>query len=492
MDGAMKFVKGDAIAGIVITSINIIGGLAIGAIQKGLSLDIALKKYTVLTIGDGLVSQIPSIVISTAAGIVVTRVASQEQESNIGREIGLQLTRYPIALIIVSSLLLILSILPGLPKLPFFLMGCFFAFSGYKLIKNKNIRENNKPVEEKKLIPGVIQSISVFAISKLIRDKTEFEKGIKYIVEEVFFKLGIQLPEPLIIINDEKENSFIIKLYDNTVLSIVIPDNCILAAESSEIINNYGITTESSFILHGTEYSFLKEEHGENLKKLGLSIFEKENILFFLLREVLFKNAEKFIGINEVQIMLDEISPFYPALVREVVPGIIQIPQLTELLRRLLTEGIPIRNLRLILESIAKNGQAEKNIPLLTELVRTDMKTEISHILSNESKELRAFILSPFLESQLMDSISKSDGEMMLSIDPELARNIFDSVEKNCTPSGNRKKVIIITQTELRLLFRNFVTKKFPNIIVISYNELDPDYMVQPIGEIGIEGIPDA
>ncbi len=181
MDGAMKFVKGDAIAGIVITAINIIGGLAIGVIQKGLSLDSALKRYTVLTIGDGLVSQIPSIIISTAAGIVVTRVASQEQESNIGREIGLQLTKYPIALIIVSSLLILLSLLPGLPKLPFFLMGCLIALGGYKLIKNKKITEDNKASEEKKLIPGVLQPVSIFAPQKLIPDRSEFEKGIKYI-----------------------------------------------------------------------------------------------------------------------------------------------------------------------------------------------------------------------------------------------------------------------------------------------------------------------
>lgn len=488
MDGAMKFVKGDAIAGIVITAINIIGGLAIGALQKGLSLDIALKKYTVLTIGDGLVSQIPSIVISTAAGIVITRVTSQEHKSNIGREIGIQLTRYPAALIIVSSLLLILSILPGLPKIPFFLMGCFIALSGYKLIKNKKIREDSKPSEEKKLIPGMLQPISIFAPAKLISDRKEFEKGIKYIEEEVFFKLGIQLPEPLIIINEEKENPFIIKIYENTILSVAIPDNCVLAIENPEIINNYGITTESSFILHGTEYSFLREEHGENLTKLGLSIFEKENIVYFVLREVLFKNSEKFIGINEVQIMIDGLSTFYPALVREVVPGLITIPRLTELLRRLLREGIPISNLRLILESIAKNWQTEKNIALLTELVRTDMKTEISHILGNGAKEIRAFILSPFLESQLMDSISGSNGNMTLSIDPDLATEIFESIQKNCfTSDKSSKKIIILTQQEIRPLFRNFIIRKFPDISVISYDEIDPEFIVQPIGEIGAE-----
>lgn len=484
MDGAMKFVKGDAIAGIVITAINIIGGLAIGVIQKGLSLNIALKKYTVLTIGDGLVSQIPSIVISTAAGIVVTRVASQEQESNIGREIGIQLTRYPIALIIVSSLLLILSILPGLPKIPFFLMGCFIALSGYKLLKNQNSKEEKEPIEEKKLIPGVLQPISIFAPTKLISDRKEFEKGIKYIEEEVFFKLGVQLNEPLIIINEE--SPFIIKIFENTILSVLIPDNSVLVPESPEIINNYGITTDSSFILYGREYSFTKEEHGENLKKLGFSIFEKENIIFFVLREVLFKNSEKFTGINEVQTMLDGLSTFYPALVREVVPGLITIPQLTELLRRLLTEGIPVRNLRLILESIAKNGQREKNIALLTELVRADLKTEISNILCNEKKEIRAFILSPFLESQLMDSISGSNGNITLSIDPELATEIFESVEKNCfTPDKGSKKIIILTQQEIRPLFRNFIIRKFPEISVISYDEIDPEFVVQPLGEIG-------
>jgi type III secretion protein V len=485
MDGAMKFVKGDAIAGIVITAINIIGGLAIGVIQKGLSLDIALKKYTVLTIGDGLVSQIPSIVISTAAGIVVTRVASQEQESNIGREIGIQLTKYPIALIIVSSLLIILSILPGLPKIPFLLMGCAIALGGYKLLKSEKTLEENNTREEKRIIPGLIQPLSIYATSQMIKDRAEFEKGIRYIEEEVFFKLGIQLPEPAIFINDEKEDSFIIKIYENTVISLALPENCVLAAESPEILSNYGIASESSFILYGMEYSFIKEEHGENLKKLGVSIFEKEKIILFILRETLFKTSEKFIGINEVQLMLDGVSTFYPALVREVVPGLIAVPQLTELLRRLLQEGIPIRNLRLILESIAKNSQHEKNIALLTELVRTDMKTEICHVLGNGKKELHAFILSPFLESQLMDSITGSNGDMTLSIDPEFASNIFESVEQNCRASETKRRIIIITQPELRLLFRNFITRKFSNIIVVSYNEIDPEFAVHPIGEIG-------
>ncbi len=483
MDGAMKFVKGDAIAGIVITAVNIIGGLAIGVIQKGLPLDTALKKYTVLTIGDGLVSQIPSIIISTAAGIVVTRVASGEQESNIGREIGLQLTKYPVALTIVSSLLILLSLLPGLPKLPFFLMGCFIALGGYKLIKSRKIIEDNKTSEEKRPIPGVLQPVSVSAPQKLISDRKEFEKGIKYIGEEVFFKLGIQVPEPLVMINED--NSFIIKIYENTAISVAIPENSVLTAEDPEIINRYGIGAESSFVLYGREYSFLRAEHGENLKRLGLSAFERENILLFLLREALFKNAEKFIGIHEVQIMLDGLSTFYPALVREVVPGIITMPALTDILRRLLSEGVSVRNLRLILESIAKHGPTEKNTALLTELVRRDLKTEISETFSNGTKEIRAYILSPFLESQLLDSISGSNGNMMLSLDPELANNIFESVEENCSPSSN-KRVIILTQPEIRLLFRNFIIRKFPDITVISYDELDPEYVVQPIGEVGV------
>lgn len=485
MDGAMKFVKGDAIAGIVITAINIAGGLAIGVIQKGLSAESALKKYTILTIGDGLVSQIPSIVISLSAGIVVTRVASHEKDGNIGKEITTQITKYPVALMIVSILLIILSLLPGLPKLPFFLMGCATGLSGYSLLKNKKNNLEIKTTEKKRALPGILQPISIYVPVKCIQNREEFEKGLKYLQDECMLKHGIPLPDPSIIF--ENTPILTLKIYENTILSILIPENTILIPVSSDQLDNFKIPVELPFVLNGTELSFIKKEHCEILKNLGYPVFEDENILFFIIRETLNKNAEKFIGIHEVQGMLDSLSDVYPSLVGEVVPRVISLPQLSELLRRLVREGVPIRNLRLILESIARQNTEQKSIPELTELVRSDLKTEICESLCNPHRELRVHILSPFLESELMDLISGDGKDRALSLDPEFAQKIFESIGKICLNNGNGKeKIIIVTQSELRPFFRNFITRKFPSIIVISYDELDPEFSIHPVGEVAV------
>jgi len=482
MDGAMKFVKGDAIAGIIITCINIIGGLAIGIFEKGLSPEVCIKKYTVLTIGDGLVSQIPSIVISTAAGIVVTRVASGEEGGNIGSEIAVQITKYPIALMIVSVLLLILSFIPGLPGLPFFIMGCVSLAGGYKLYKNS---KSEKKVEktEGKIIPGFLPPISLHIPAGMIKDINEVTKAIRYVSDELFFKFGVMVPEATVS-SEELEKSLYIKIYGNITCAVPIHENCILVNESHERIEESGIPMESSILLYDHEYPLVKSELGEKLKALGISYIEGENIPAFVFRETLLKNLDKFIGINEVQTMLDGLSQVYPALVREVIPGIIPLPALSELLKRLLSEGVSVRNMRLILESIALHGQKEKNVTHLTELVRRDMRTEICNGLSSGVKEMRAYILNPELESRLMDAISGTSGELVLSIDPELATSIFSSIE-NCTNQRNGKKgIIIITQAELRPLFKKLVSQKFPDIHVISYEEIDPEFHVHPLGEI--------
>lgn len=489
MDGAMKFVKGDAIAGILITAINIIGGLAIGVLEKGYELNTALKKYTILTIGDGLVSQIPSIVISTAAGIVVTRVASQEQGSNIGREISLQLTKYPPAILIVSALLILLSLIPGLPKLPFFLMGCAMAFGGYLLIKKRKKGEVEQGTkEERKVIPGALPPLTVQVPANLIGDMKEFEHGIKLIAQSFLLELGIKLPDPDIHIIEGNKDGVAIKLFGNEVVKTIVPEGTVLTTADRQLLKEYRIDAEDGFILNGGEYLFVRDIHREELKNLGYSAFSGSDIVLFLFKEAIFINPARFLGINEVQEMLDGISGLYPALVREVVPRIIGLPEFTLLLRRLVAEEVPIRNLKAILEAVAIHGQREKSIPLLTELVRRELKEEICSALSNGNREIRAYILSPALETQLLDSVVGTGSDIMLSFDPEFASQILNSIEASCfTINHNGRRTVIITQQELRALFRNFIAKKFPKINVISYDELSSNFTVYPLGEISIE-----
>ncbi|HEY4716461.1 MAG TPA: flagellar biosynthesis protein FlhA [bacterium] len=492
MDGAMKFVKGDAIAGIIIAAVNIVGGLIIGILQKGYSFNKALQKYTVLTIGDGLVSQIPSLLISTAAGIVITRVASRENDSNIARDISMQISKYPKALGIASGLLIILSILPGLPGVPFFVMGIATGAGAYFLTKRAVSAAEKKPSEEGDLISGLLEPVSIEAPSGLMPDMAAFEKGMRFLINEIFFELGVKVPLPSVktVENNAYKDKWIIKLFENPVAILPVAKDCVLIPEREEKLKDWNLKPEQTISLNGQEFSIVRKELSENLRNLGLTVVEGESIPLFLLREVLYSKTSIFIGINETQEMLDGFTKFYPALVREVVPRITGLPELSELLRRLADDGIPVRNLRRILESVARHGSAEKNIPLLTELVRSDLKTEITLRFSGENGVLSAYILSPILETDLLEAIKGENGNRVLSIDPDLATGMLDAVEREFYTKGNYSVPrVILAPPELRLLLQNFLKKRFGKINVLSFEEIEPATTINPLGKISVVDI---
>ncbi len=499
MDGASKFVKGDAIAGIIITLINIAAGFAIGAFRFGLPIAEALQKYTLLTVGDGLVSQIPALMISVATGIVVTRAAS---DSNLGSDVIGQLFAQPDSMFIIAGVLAALGMTP-LPTLPMFTLAIVFGYLGFMLRREVKKATDEEEVEEEdtdvedirkpeNIIPllqvdpielefgyGVIpladpnQGGDLFDRLVMIRRQIALESGI--VVPMIRLRDNIQL-EP---------NAYSIKIKGNEVAYGEIMFDHYLAMDPGNAEGDIvGVDTiEPAF---GLPAKWISSEEKEKAEILGYTVVDPSSIISTHLTEVVKRYSHELIGRQEVKSLIDNVRETHGTLVDELIPSLMSIGDVQKVLGNLLKEGVSVRDLVSILESLADYAPSTKDVNILTEYVRQALSRQITAQYM-PSKRAQVVTLEQDLENMLMESIQQSDMGSYLSLDPSTTQNMMNSLAvqiQNLLALGEQP--IVLTAPIVRFYFKRLTEQQIPDLIVLSYNELEADVEVKSSGMVAV------
>ena len=521
MDGAMKFVKGDVIAGIIITVINIVGGLAIGVMQKGLSVGDAAKKYTLLTIGDGLVGMIPAILISTSAGIIVTRVGGEEEGAHLGKDVGTQLFAYPKALAIAAGMLVGLGLIPGLPKIPFFLLGigagtlANLMMKKQKKIESGELDANGEAGElpegatpaaaepapkepinpDSELFIPVVTPIVLEVSDALVpyvdsrQDNGKFlYELIPFMRDGLFVELGVRYPGVRARGNPGlPPGAYQIQINEVPVVTGQATLGHVLVNDTVDrlkLMNVQGFEAINPATRQPA--AWVPEESREMLEAAGLTTWDVPGYIILHLAAVLRRHAREFVGVQEVQTMLDQLEKAFPAIVKEVVPKVVSILKLTDILGRLVEEEISVRDLRGILQAIAEHGQVEADSVMLTEHVRASQKRYVSHKYARGTNTLVVYLLDPQIEEAIRGSIKRTSAGTHLALEPDIAQEIVGAVKNECghlPPTAQRP--VILTAMDIRRYVRKLLEYEFnPPFSVVSYQELSPELNIQPVARI--------
>ncbi len=518
MDGAMKFVKGDAIAGLIIVAVNIIGGLSIGILQGGMSAGEAAEIYTILTIGSGLVSQISALLISTSAGLVTTRVAAEEgtTQTNLGKEIGSQLLEQPKAILIAGGFLGLLAIIPGLPGVPFFILAASVSFVGYTLHRKKQKMQaaggagaaaalegegaaegegGGAAANENEIIltphpTPVILDVAT-ELTPFVNPEAEgkaFVEQVPVIRKELYDDLGIRFPGIRIRsdVGACGPNGYIIRIYEVPLIRGTIPAGMCYVEESAQKLSFLGIEVKAANDpATGREACWVPTSVKASVEQMGVRVHDIAGFLLHEVKATLKRHAADFLGIQEVQAVLDEVGRSHPALVKEVIPKLVSTIHLTEILQRLVQEDVSIRDMRAILQSLARWAQVEKDTATLTEYVRSDLKQYISFKFSRGTREMSVYLLDPAIEGAIRSAIQRTPQGSYLALDPDTARRILATARKSLgNLPATASQPVVLTAVDVRRYLKKLLELDLPFVTVLSYQEISPLLTIQPVGRI--------
>ncbi len=518
MDGAMKFVKGDAIAGIVITLINALGGMIIGMIYNGMPAMEAAQTYTLLSIGDGLVSQIPALLISITAGIVTTRVTSDKGDSNLGSEISGQLLKQPKALLIAAGFLLGLGLLPGFPKAPFFLLSSALGILGYSLWMQELKKTSTAGLTSAAAVPGSATTetsvqghraiagggIDSYAltlpvvlecgkglsveIQKAQRGLSFVDQMIPRMRQALYADLGVRFPgvhvrtESPILEADE----YSIHLNEVPIVRGKILDGHYLTSETEENLKRYNLAYTSYKNSLGMPSLWVETKYKELLDRAGIKYWNNLEVMILHLSYFFRHYANEFVGIQEVKSMIEFMEKSFPDLIKEVT-RLIPLQKMTDIFKRLIQEGVSVKDLRTILEALSEWAQTEKDTVLLTEYVRSSLKRYISYKFSQGQSVLSVYILDPEIEDMVRGAIKQTSAGSYLALDPDAVQLILQAVRSVvATPPPGGQAPVILTAIDVRRFVRKLVEMEFTDISVVSYQEVVPEIRIQPLGRIQI------
>jgi len=460
MDGAMKFVKGDAIAGLIVLAVNVLGGLAIGVLQRGMDVAAAARTFTVLTIGEGLVAQIPALVISTAAGIIVTRVASEEEGANLGSEIAAQVLGQPKAIAVAAALLGLLALVPGLPFFPFLALAAVLAFAGRSLLRG------NKT--------GAAASAGARPGSGDAGARGARTEGPAPLMTALAIELGPALGER------QEDNGAALGERLSAALRERLFAELGLPVPAVRVRLNAPGLTANGYVLRLNEVPLVRGEAQPE---------DAEAIVSAQLLALLRRYGHELIGIQETQLLLDRLERTHPALVREVVPKLISPPLLADVLRRLVEEGVSLRNLKDILGALAEWAPHERDPVALTEHVRGNLRRAITYRHATADGVLPVFLLDPLIEDAVREAIHKTASGSYPALEPQLSRDIVEAVGRTvgATPDeGTATPPVILTSADIRRYVRRLVETEHPGLAVLAYPELAPEARLQPLGHVRV------
>ncbi len=505
MDGASKFVRGDAIAGIIITLVNVVGGFAIGVFQMGLSLTESLSKFTLLSIGDGLVSQIPALILSVGAGLLVTRAS---ENNNMGTQLAGQLLRYPRAMKIAAGMLVVFGLLPGMPIVPFFMLGAMAGFIG-KLVQEQEdlaaaseaamakagpAKPGAKPGAEgaapaaggaaagtpsedvRKLIETDVFAIEIgYGLLPLANAKSggDLLARVTGVRKTLAREKGIVVPPVSVRDNLELEaNDYRFLLRGKPIARGQLhPGRSLAMNVSASKVRLRGVPTREP--VFNLEATWIDEPEKKTAELNGYTVVDPASVLITHLSETLKAHAHHLIGRQEVQSLIDHVKASQPALIAELLPDLVNLGIIQRVLQNLLREGIAITNLPLILEGIADFAPLSKNPDDLSELVRRRLGLYFVPEYEVRPGVIRAVTLDPRLEQWLTGKVQRSATDVGLALDPTTTRHLLDEINRRTGElAAQGQPALIVVSTEIRLALKRFFESSFPRVVVLAFQEL--------------------
>ncbi len=503
MDGASKFVRGDAIAGILITAINVIAGFIIGVAIEGMSVTQSLMTYTLLSVGDGLVTQIPALIVSTASGIIVTRAAA---EDNMGRDLTRQMARQPRAIMVASGVIFMFGIVPGMPTLPFVVLGSVLGISAFMMERNQKFLEqetketekarDEKPREEKTedlLRVDTLETEIGYGLIPLVDTNQggDLLDRISVIRRQLATEVGMIVPAIRIRDNVQLEpNQYVIKIKGLVAAKgDMMPDHymAINPGYIEDEIEGFE-TTEPAF---GLRARWIIPNLKETAEAKGYTVVEPSAVLATHLTEVIRTNAAEIVSRQDVQHLLDTLREDQPALVDGVVGEVVPLPTIHKILQMLLSERVPIRDLGTIMETVSDYAVMTKDPEVLSEYCRIALNRQISNMLKDDSNQIHCFTLSPQVEQLLSDSVQNTKQGIMVILPPDVTEQLVRATMRQVDVLGAAgHHPVCLTSPNVRLAFRRLMEAALPQLTVISYNEIHRDVSVMSSGMVELMSEP--
>lgn len=512
MDGAMKFVKGDAIATMIIVAINIVAGLCIGIFQRGEPAAEAVQTYSILTIGDGLVSQIPALMISITAAVIITRITTDEDQG-LGSDIFGQIMAVPKAIFIAGFVVFGLGLIPGFPKIQFFMLAFFLLLAGYLLRRRMAALEAKKkggPLtarsDAKQGTPSggaddhaeeiddsfsITVPVMVEADNEIRRilDPEALNKQLILVRRALYLDLGVPFPGIHLRYNGrDEEGAYRILLQEVPMSEGRIRGGYLYVRESADNLRAFGLADEPvEQPVDRREAFWVSEANKERLQVIGCSNMDPAQLLSYHISLVLKRYASEFIGIQEVRSLLTQMEGEYGEIVREVQR--VMTPQrIAEVLQRLVQEEISVRNLKAIFQGLIEWAPKEKDTLLLTEYVRLSLKRYISHKHSAGQNVLVAYLLEPSLEEVIRKAVRQTSAGSFLALEPATAKKIVEKIKERVGDVASRDRMpVLLTSMDVRRYVRKLIEIELPDLAVLSHQELSDDINIQPLGRIKLD-----
>lgn len=510
MDGATKFVKGDAIMSIVTTLVNLIGGVIIGMVRGGGDFNTILNTYSLATVGDGLCSQIPALLISVATGMIVTRAASEDSLIN---DLKSQFTAQPFVLMIAGIVMIVMMVIPGFPTIVCLILGVLLVLGAFLLNRNKKKMAElelaqRKKAEEKEMeklpadndyyrdIDNVFKLLNVepiemefgYSLLRLVDEKS----GGNFIERVVIFRkqfaldMGMVIPSVRMTDNPEiNPNMYIIKIKGEEVARGEILVDHYLALDSGDVTQQIeGIdTVEPAF---GLPAKWISEDKKIMADVAGYTLIDPVSVMITHWSEIMKRYAHELLSRQDVNTMLDNVKKTNPIVVDDIIPKVISVGYLQKILANLLREGIPIRDLETILETIGDHSNVLKDTDIITEYVRQSLKRTITHRFA-EANSLRVITLDTQIEDLIVSSVKKSDQGSYLAMPPDMIQRIVTASNREIDKIKDViPTVIILTSPVVRIYYKKLTEQFIPNITVLSYSEIDSTAQIQAIGNISL------
>lgn len=495
MDGASKFVRGDAVAGILIVLINIIGGLIIGVLQMDMPVVDAARNYTLLTVGDGLVTQVPALIVSTAAGLLVTRTATSTE---LGDEVKSQVFTQPRAIATAAILLFVFALIPGMPKISFVLVSMIIAFAAWRVVKSIARKKVEEETQEKEL-PAAEETVDViapldamglevgYALIPLVDASQggELLNRIKALRRQLATEMGFIMPA--IHIRDNlklkpDEYNVLLKGVEVAHGSVMMGHHLVISVDDRDMKIKGIPTKEPAFGLPAT---WVADRDKDAIMAKGYVVVDPATVMTTHLTELTKTYADELMGRQEVQSLVDNLEQLYPRVVKELVPKVVPINLLHRVLQRLLRERISIRDLITIVEAIGEYVAVTKNADILTGYIRQALGRAITKQYQDRDGNITVMIMSPDIEDKISRSISHTEYESFVSPDPNLVKKMVTNLQKMINAfSASGLQPIILCSPNTRIHFRKILEKFYPNLVILSHNEISREANVKSLGMV--------
>jgi type III secretion protein V len=483
MDGAMKFIKGDAIASIIVILVNIFGGMAIGILQNGMSASEALNTYSILSVGDGLVSQIPALLISITAGIIVTRVPGDQQRNNLANDLAHQLGGQPKPLFIAAGVMGVFAMLPGFPTFVFLGFACLLGFAAWRIQHQQQSASRSANAEGRgiSMSPGVDPLLLQVAKSRI---SVELNDALDRLRWALFERYGLAVADVNLQKHDEEDERIIIQLYNETVADFSPPEgkpwvlNITLGLQPKEF------DATAVMLMSGLQTWWISQEQADRAKEAGWSVMSENAAITYCLERIVTRFAKEFIGVQETRYLMDAMEGRYGELVRELQRQA-QLGRITDVLQRLVEEGVSIRDLRTIFEALIQWAPKEKEVVTLTEYIRVSLRRQIVNRQKNATAVVDCWLIGGGIENTVRESIRQTSSGAYSALDQQQSDAIVKQIMRVVQ---GQVAGTLVTSIDVRRYIRKIIEPHLYDFSLISFQELGDDTPVNVRGNIELVG----